>query len=369
MSERVCIVYHDMVTVYGHGVSCCTEALFEKKTRFTQAEDFPGTADCPARAAFFPRELFPDRDNIAERSVMYLLKNVPESFPVNGLPFFFALTQGEICHLENAQKAWTAELLVRKIAGEWGISERSRIYSASCASGNVALARAAAEIRAGKAEQIWVAGCETVSEFTFSGFASVHAITPDVCRPYDASHNGLLLGEAAGIMLLTSEKHAIEKNWQILAAIDGFGITTDSYHAAAPDPEGLRMAGAINNALAGVIPCKLTGVIGHGTGTELNDNMEIAALNRVFPEGIPLASIKGGTGHILAASGIVQTSCAVACLQRKQLFPQTALQQAQRGAEKFVSDRALPLQGDAMLVLNAGFGGINAVLRVGRYEK
>ena len=367
MRERVCVVYHDILTTYGHGVSCCTEALFNKQSNFTQTEYSAVASDFSSVAAYFPKDFFASRDNIAEGATMCLLNSIPKMFSVKNLPFFFALTQGEIGKLENNGGMWTAELLVREIAGHVAMNERSRIFSASCASGNVALARAASEIASGKMEQIWVVGCETVSEFTFSGFASVHAITPDVCRPYDASHNGLLLGEAAGIMLLTSEKLAVERNWPILATIDGFGITTDSYHAAAPDPDGIQMAAAINNALAGNIPCKLAGVIGHGTGTALNDNMEIAALNRVFPEGVPLASIKGGTGHILAASGIVQTSCAIDCLQKGLLFPQTSLQKAQPGAEKFVSSESRVLHGDAMLVLNAGFGGINAVLRVGRY--
>lgn len=367
MNERVCVVYHDMLTAYGHGVSCCTDALFKRQTNFTQSEYFAEGTDSSTRVAYFPQDLFASRNNIAESAVMYLLNNIPKIFSVSDLPFFFALTQGEICKLENAQGSWTASLLVRKVAEQVAINEKSRIFSASCASGNVALARAAAEIASGKMEQIWVVGCETVSEFTFSGFASIHALTSDECRPYDASHNGLLLGDAAGIMLLVSEKLAIERNWQILATIDGFGITTDSYHAAAPDPNGIQMAVAINNALSGDIPCKTAGVIGHGTGTELNDNMEIAALNRVFPDGLPLASIKGGTGHILAASGIIQTSCAIDCLQKGMLFPQTSLQKAQNGAEKFVSHRSQFLHGDAILVLNAGFGGLNAVLRVGRY--
>ena len=63
----------------------------------------------------------------------------------------------------------------------------------------------------------------------------------------------------------------------------------------------------------------------------------------------------------------IQTSCAIDCLQKGMLFPQTSLQKAQNGAEKFVSHKSQFLHGDAILVLNAGFGGLNAVLRVGRY--
>ena len=126
------------------------------------------------------------------------------------------------------------------------------------------------------------------------------------------------------------------------------------------------MALAMETALKGSSGTP-AGVIGHGTGTVLNDDMEIAALNRVFPNGLPLASIKGGTGHILAASGIIQTSCAVSCLERNQMFPQTSLECPQKGAEKFVSASAQELAGDTILTLNAGFGGLNAVIGVRRY--
>ena len=166
--------------------------------------------------------------------------------------------------------------------------------------------------------------------------------------------------------MLASEKKALENKWPVLAVIDGFGITTDSYHAAAPDPEGRQMSLAIQYALKGSSG-KAAAIIGHGTGTVLNDDMEIAALTGLFPQGIPLASVKGGTGHILAASGIIQSSCAVACLEREQLFPQTSLETPQKGAEKFVSASARVLEGDTILTLNAGFGGLNAVIGVRRY--
>ena len=126
------------------------------------------------------------------------------------------------------------------------------------------------------------------------------------------------------------------------------------------------MMQAVKDAMNGDSMDNIGGIIGHGTGTALNDDMEIAALSGLFPEGVPLASIKGGTGHVLAASGLVQLSCAVDALARGGLFPQTGLLVPQAGAEKFVSSSAQLLRngGREMLSLNAGFGGINAVIRL-----
>lgn len=371
MPDKVCIVYHDMITAYGHGLSCCMEALFKNQTNFREIKRFCCSSELPGIAACFPEELVSANDpEPAERAVMHLLNRMPwgRLLSDNRITVYFALTQGEISKLDNPEKIWTAQLLVQAVKKYFPQKFDCRIFSASCASGNIALARAAAEIASGKAEEILVIGCDVVSEFTHAGFSSVHAITPGrVCRPYDMAHDGLLLGDAAGVMLLMSEKKARQYNYPPIAEIAGFGITTDSYHAAAPDPEGLQMALAIKKALGGEPLDRVAGIIGHGTGTALNDNMEIAALSRVFPDGLPLASIKGGTGHILAASGLIQSSCAVGCLDQGAMFPQTSLQTPQAGAEKFVSDQIRPLSGDTILTLNAGFGGLNAAVAVRRY--
>ena len=78
MSEKVCIVYHDMLTVYGHGVSCCVKALFENKTAFLPVSRFKCAAQEPGLAACFPENLFPGREeNICENAVAFLLKQMP----------------------------------------------------------------------------------------------------------------------------------------------------------------------------------------------------------------------------------------------------------------------------------------------------
>ena len=212
MPEKVCIVYHDMLTAYGHGLSCCMEALFANRTVFRKVTRFESDNASPAIAACFPLELFPDDvRNTAEASVLYLLNNIPENLSLlaDDPVFFFALTQGEISKLENTEKQWTAQLLVKEIMKHFPINSKSAVFSASCASGNIALARAAAEISSGRIDQAVVIGCDVVSEFTYAGFSSVHAIAEDMCRPYDAAHNGLLLGDAVGIIVLASEKKAL----------------------------------------------------------------------------------------------------------------------------------------------------------------
>lgn len=367
MTETVYIVHLDCLTGYGHGFNECWKQLMSGVSAFRPITRFAVAEDLPQQAACFPERYGFSASEPAKDSILYLTRQLPE-VPVD-TPVYFSLTQGEINALENPEKKWTAEVLTEPLMRELGLRGGHRIYSGACASGNMALARAAAAIDAGFTEQILVIGCDLVSEFVYSGFASVNAMTTGTCRPYDAAHDGLLLGDAAGIVLLASERALRKYGWTPCGTIAGYGLTTDAFHAAAPDPEGSMMAKAMQLAMIMGDLSTVGGVIGHGTGTVLNDSMEIAAMQKLFPDPMPLASVKGGTGHLLAASGLIQLGCAVKALEEKCLFPQTNLITPQPGAEKYVSAQAQELRTSSLLSLNAGFGGLNAALLIKGVEK
>ena len=234
-------------------------------------------------------------------------------------------------------------------------------------SGNVALARAAAKIQDGSIEYAIVAGCDIVSEFVFSGFASLGAMDSKGARPYDRDRAGLTLGEAAGVIVLASEGAARRDGLPRLARIGGWGISCDAAHITAPMSDGLHLAAAIRHVLAtaGIAPAEVGGVIGHGTGTMYNDSMEVNALNVIFNGDVkPLFSTKGGVGHTLGAAGIIQAAVAVRAIQNMLLPPQSGLREPMPGAEHMVSAQMQKMATPKILSLNAGFGGINAVLLI-----
>jgi 3-oxoacyl-(acyl-carrier-protein) synthase len=284
---------------------------------------------------------------------------------------FLATTVGEVDLLEQEILLNKAEKCVSTCASLLAKAEslfnkkHASLISAACASGNMALARAAAKIQNGSIEYAIVAGCDIVSEFVFSGFASLGAIDSKGARPYDRDRAGLTLGEAAGVIVLASEDAVRRDGLPRLARLGGWAATCDAAHITAPMSDGLQLAAAIRQALsdAGIEPAEIGGVIGHGTGTIYNDSMELNALNLVFNDDKkPLFSTKGGVGHTLGAAGIIQAAVAVKALQEMLLPPQTGLCKPMTGAERMVSAREQKLAAPKILSLNAGFGGINAVL-------
>lgn len=371
MKNSPVIVSADIITVYGHGLDQCWNGFMARRRPFSAVTRFPVTGIEGVVSATVPDFPHDSAMSLAEQLLRKTAMTAMDLPPDAEL--FLATTVGEIDLLEQEillQKtekcASTCNSLLAKTKAIFGKNHASLI-SAACASGNMALARAAAKIKNGSIEYAIVAGCDIVSEFVFSGFASLGAIDSNGARPYDRDRAGLTLGEAAAVIVLASEDAARRDSLPRLARLGGWGTSCDAAHITAPMSDGLQLAAAIRHVLAtaGISPSEIGGVIGHGTGTIFNDSMEVKALKAVFNENYkPLFSTKGGVGHTLGAAGIIQAAVAVRAIQNMFLPPQTGLREPMPGAERMVSGQAQKLITPKILSLNAGFGGINAVLLI-----
>jgi 3-oxoacyl-[acyl-carrier-protein] synthase II len=87
------------------------------------------------------------------------------------------------------------------VAGRLGLRGRRSNISAACASATIALALGAARVEQGEADSVLVCGLDLVSEFVFSGFSALHALSPSTCRPFDTGRDGLLLGEGRPVAI------------------------------------------------------------------------------------------------------------------------------------------------------------------------
>ncbi|MFZ2658202.1 MAG: beta-ketoacyl synthase N-terminal-like domain-containing protein [Victivallales bacterium] len=371
MGNSPVIVSADLITAYGHGLNQCWDGFMARHRPFTPITRFPTTGIEEVVAATVPDFSYESTMSLAER----LLREI--AMTTVGLPadteLFLATTVGEIDLLEQEillhrpdKCASTCNSLLAKAKAIFE-KEHASLISAACASGNMALARAAAKIQSGAIEYAIVAGCDIVSEFVFSGFASLGAIDLKGARPYDRERAGLTLGEAAAVIVLASEDATRRDGLPRLARLAGWNMTCDAVHITAPRSDGLQLVNAIRHVLdtAVIAPSEIGGVIGHGTGTIFNDSMEINALNAVFNKNAkPLFSTKGGVGHTLGAAGIIQTAVAVKAIQELLLPPQTGLREPMPGAEHMVSNQAQKLIAPKILSLSSGFGGINAVLLI-----
>jgi 3-oxoacyl-[acyl-carrier-protein] synthase II len=212
------------------------------------------------------------------------------------------------------------------IAEEFGLKGPNMTVSTACSSGSMVLGYACDMIRSGYIDCVLAGGFEAFSELAWAGFGSLKNMAKTVCRPFDKNRDGLILGEGAGFVLLESIESAKNRNAPTFAEIKGFGATSDAYQMTAPQPVGKGAAAAITKALvdAEFSLDQIDYINAHGTGTPLNDSMEVNALKAVFGsrlENIPVSSTKSMIGHTLGAAGTVEFIASIASLRDGFLPP------------------------------------------------
>ncbi|MDR1887931.1 MAG: beta-ketoacyl-[acyl-carrier-protein] synthase family protein [Zoogloeaceae bacterium] len=189
-----------------------------------------------------------------------------------------------------------------------------------------------------------------------------------LCRPFDASRSGLVLGEGAAFVVLEEREHALAAGKTLLAEIVGFGSTLDAHGLSAPDPDGLGAERAMRAALsdANLPPQAVDHINAHGTGTQLNDPVEARAIRRVFAdvwERIPVTAVKSMTGHSIAAAGAIEAVACLYTLLRGMIPPNIGLTKAGADCElNHVAQTALPFAARCVLTNSFGFGGQKASL-------
>ncbi|MCE9572564.1 MAG: hypothetical protein K8W52_05360 [Deltaproteobacteria bacterium] len=223
----------------------------------------------------------------------------------------------------------TAARAVRRALGLRG---PTTINVSACAAGALAVAEAASLVARGARAVVCGGADSMVNPLGIGGMARLGApsprAAPDACRPFDRDRDGLAIGEGAAMFIVEDLASARARGARPLAAITGWGATQDAYRATAPRPDGSAAAAAIARALtrAGLAPEAIGYVNAHGTGTPLNDPAECCALATVFGAHVaklPVSSIKGAIGHLMAAAGAIELAACVLALT-ESLLPGTA---------------------------------------------
>ncbi|MBO4616955.1 MAG: beta-ketoacyl-[acyl-carrier-protein] synthase family protein [Lachnospiraceae bacterium] len=199
--------------------------------------------------------------------------------------------------------------------------------STACAAGSNSLGCGYDMIKENVSDMVIAGGVEPFEEMSFSGFLSLKTITPNELTPFDKNRSGIDIGEGAAIVILEELESAVKRGANIYAEVLGYGISNDAFHATSPDPEGNGAMVAMNMALkeAGVEPSQVDYVNAHGTGTQINDKMEIKAIGKVFNEHaskVKISSTKSMHGHMLGATGSMEAIiCALGI--KEGFFPAT----------------------------------------------
>lgn len=287
-----------------------------------------------------------------------------------------ASTKAGIDNLERLQRGIPADpndVLPARLAGritrKLGLAEQGIHISAACASSAIALGQGAALIASGAVEAALVCCFDLVTEFVFSGFSALQALSPFPCRPFDRDRAGLTLGEGAAGLLLMSAERARRAKMSHLGTVQGWGAANDATHIVAPARDGCGLVQAIRQALARarIKEEEIAAISAHGTGTIYNDLMELTAFREAFGgRKMPVYSIKGAIGHSMGAAGGIEVAMGLKTLASQLAPPTVGLSNPEGGAEGLVSPEPQGFAGDYLLTTNSGFGGVSAALVIGK---
>jgi 3-oxoacyl-[acyl-carrier-protein] synthase II len=237
--------------------------------------------------------------------------------------------------------------------------------STACASGATALGIGAEMLRQGQADLVVAGGYDILCRFVMRGFDALRSLTRDEVRPFDKRRSGLLLGEAAALVLLARETDAGRAP---LGYLLGHASTGDGSHISAPDPEGrgLERAARLALAEAGVGPDDVDFVSAHGTATPLNDRIETAVLKRLLgprAPSVPVNSIKATMGHTMGAAATLEAIMCLLAGRHGQIPPTRHLEVPDPECDlDYVPGTARAARPRLSLSTSLGFGGCNGAL-------
>lgn len=244
------------------------------------------------------------------------------------------------------------------------------VLASACASSAHALGEAMHLIRSGRVDAAIAGGAEACLSYgSRVAWASLGVVAPDTCRPFSRGRAGLVLGEGAAILVLESADHAAARGAPVLGELAGYGASADAAHITAPDRAGIAAAIRAAHRDAGVGFDEPALISAHGTGTQLNDAAEAAALHAVYGASLDrhrVIATKSAHGHLIGAGGAIEFALGLKALAAGLAPPVLN----HLGPDPDCAGLPLVLSPEPLdrrvLVSNSfAFGGLNAVL-IGR---
>ena len=251
----------------------------------------------------------------------------------------------------------------------------------ACATATNAIGDAFRIVERGDADVMICGGSEApITPLALAGFSAMKALStqnalgPRACRPFDARRDGFIMGEGAGALVLEERGRAVQRGAHIYAEIVGYGMSSDAYHITAPSPEGEGGARAMRAALASarLAPEDVDYVNAHGTSTPANDVNETKGIKAVLGERagkVMISSCKSMIGHLLGASGAVETIATVMALESGIVPPTINYEEKDPECDlDYVPNTARKASIEVALKNSFGFGGQNACLCLRKHE-
>ena len=265
---------------------------------------------------------------------------------------------------------------------KYGLKGTSFVVPSACASSNHALIEAYKQILVGDEKVMISGGAEAcITPFVFGGFDALNAMSkrndePEkASRPFDKDRDGFVMGEGAGILVLEELDHALERGAHIYCELTGYGTTSDAYHITAPDPDAEMQAKAMKEALkrAGSAPEEIDYINAHGTSTPMNDVTETVAIKKALGKQayrVPISSTKSMSGHLIGGAGGIEAVATALSIERGTIHATINLDTPGEECDlNYVPNKAIERPVRKAISNGFGFGGLNAVILLERFER
>src|SRR5437870_6061752 len=254
----------------------------------------------------------------------------------------------------------------------------------ACAASNMAIGDAMDEIRMGRADVMFAGGTEApITKVGIAGFDAMRALSrrnddPEgASRPFDNARDGLVMGEAAGVLVLEELEYAQRRGAKIYGELIGYGMSADASHMTEPDPTGASPARSMKMAIrdAGVHPAEIGYVNAHATSTPLGDAAETRVLKLALGEEharrTPISSTKGATGHTFGAAGAIEAVFTTLALRDRVVPPTINYDEPDPECDlDYVPNEARQVPDLEVAASNSfGFGGHNATIVFKRFDE
>jgi 3-oxoacyl-[acyl-carrier-protein] synthase II len=406
MKKRVVITGMGVVTNIGIGVETFWKNLLSGNSGITDLtyayidkETFP--FDCCKSGeikSFIPREHFADSEILSSgRSAQMALCSTIETLANarykinetnrNRIGVSFGTTMGEAQELEKLDDVWFKDFAAKVdqrtcynafshrisqfLAESLGINGPNYMIPNACSAANFAISQAIQIIQNGRTDAMIVGGSDSFTRYVYTGFARLNSVASTLPRPFSEDRDGMMPAEGAGVLLLEEYESAKRRNAQVLAEIYGIGMSCDAVNITSVDPEGLALAYRRALANAGLAPEDISYISPHGTGTPMNDVVEVKALRAVFGDAldnIPLSSIKSIIGHTMGAASAIEAVTSVLTIRDQKIPPTMNLTKLdpEIGNIDVVPNASRNHAVNYVFESSSGFGGNNCVVIFGK---
>ncbi|MFP4416415.1 MAG: beta-ketoacyl-[acyl-carrier-protein] synthase family protein [Fibrobacterota bacterium] len=259
-----------------------------------------------------------------------------------------------------------------------GLRAENETICCACASGTVAVGKAFEAIRAGKLDTAVAGGAEYVHDEyggIFRGFDSAKTLVQNcdypqtANRPFDRDRSGFLFAQGAGAALVLEERNqALKRDAPVIAEVIGFQQSFDAHNIMIMEPRGSAIESMIRKCLAeaGIPTENIDYINAHGTGTQVNDSVEAAVIERVFGRRPAINSTKSLVGHTIGASGAIEAAVTALSLHHGMVHPSLNLDNPVAPLNFIHKKTVIPMK--YALSQSFAFGGHNAVLAMTKHQ-